>query len=129
MEKNTTINTASMTFTFTDNDGDMFAYFKLNPTDPRLLKKCRNIADFFLVADKDITSPSQGEEIVEKKFSEFLGYDCSESLFGRIGATTEMDDGRIFATHVLEALIAHIGPELQKRRQERIAKYTAEYSK
>ena len=129
MQKNTVIDTGSMTFTFTDNDGEMFAYFKLNPTDPRLLKKCKNMMDFFMGAGKNVSSPSQWEEIVEKKFSEFLGYNCSKSLFGRIAATDVMNDGRIFASHVLDAMIAHIGPEIQKRRQERVARYTDKYSK
>lgn len=127
MQKNTTINTGSMEFTFTDTDGDMFAYFKLNPTDPRLLKKCKTMRDFFLDAGKNISSPSQWEDTVVKKFSEFLGYDCSKSLFGRIAATDVMSDGRIFASHVLDTMIQHIGPEIQKRREAQKAKYTAKY--
>lgn len=129
MQNNTTINTDTMTFTFTDNHGDMFAYFRLNPTDPRLPKRCAKITAFFISAVENGFSDEQWEEAVEKKFSEFLGYDCSESLFGRIAATAVMKDGRIFANHVLDAMITHIGPELQKRRKERIAKYTDRYSK
>ena len=129
MQKNTTVGTGTMTFTFTDNDGDMFAYFKLNPTDPRLLKKCKAMMDFFLIAGKNISSPSQWEDVVVKKFSEFLGYDCSKSLFGRIAATDVMNDGRIFASHVLDAMITHVGPEIQKRKRERIERYTAKYTK
>ena len=129
MSQNTVIDTGSMKYTFTDKDGDVFAYFKLNPTDPRLLKKCKSMMDFFMTADESTKSPSQWEETVEKKFSEFLGYDCSKSLFGRIAATDVMKDGRIFASHVLDAMIAHIGPEIQKRRKERVEKYTARYAK
>ena len=129
MSQNTVINTRSMKFTFTDTDGEVFAYFKINPTDPRLLKKCKSMMDFFMTAGGNAKSPSQWEETVEKKFSEFLGYDCSKSLFGRIAATDVMEDGRIFASHVLDAMIAHIGPEIQKRRRERVEKYTARYAK
>lgn len=129
MNKHTVIDTGSVKFTFEDKDGEVFAYFKLNPTDPRLLKKCKSMMEFFMTAGEKVTSPSQWEETVEKKFSEFLGYDCSKSLFGRIAATDFMKDGRIFASHVLDAMITHIGPEIQKRRQERIEKYTAKYSK
>lgn len=129
MQNNTTINTNTMTFTFTDNHGDMFAYFRLNPTDPRLPQRCAKITSFFVNASKQRFSAEKWEEAIEKKFSEFLGYDCSESLFGRIAATSVMNDGRIFASHVLDAMIAHIGPELQKRKRERIEKYTANYSK
>lgn len=127
--KNTVIDTGSMTFTFTDKDGEQFAWFKLNPTDPRLPKKCKDMMDFFMVAGKNVSSPSQWEEMVVKKFAEFLGYDCSKSLFGRIAATDIMNDGRIFASHVLDTMILHVGPEIQKRRAERMEKYTAKYAK
>lgn len=127
MQKNTVINTGSVKFTFTDGDGDTFAWLKLNPTDPRLLKKCKTMMDFFMSAGKDVTSPSQWEETVEKQFCEFLGYDCRHSLFGRIAATDIMSDGRIFASHVLDVLIENVGPEIQKRREAQKAKYTAKY--
>lgn len=129
MQKNTVIDTGSMTFTFTDNDGDMFAWFKLNPTDPRMLKKCKTMAEFFLTAGKNARTPVEFEDIVEKKFCEFLGYDCRQSLFGRIAATDIMKDGRCFASHVLDVMIAHVGPEIKKRREKNLAKYTAKYAK
>lgn len=129
MQNNTVINTGSVKFTFTDTDGEIFAWFKLNPTDPRLLKRCKTMMDFFMDAGKNVRSPSQWEETVEKKFSEFLGYDCSRSLFGRIAATDVMSDGRIFASHVLDVLIANVGPEIQKRREAQKARYTAKYTK
>ena len=128
MQKNTVINTGSVKFTFEDKDGEIFAWLKLNPTDPRLLKKCKDMMDFFMGAGKNVTSPSQWEEIVEKKFSEFLGYDCRKSLFGRIAATDTMNDGRMFASHVLDVLITNIGPEIKKRREAQKAKYTAKYN-
>lgn len=129
MQKNTVIDTGSMTFTFTDNDGDMFAWFKLNPTDPRILKKCKTMAEFSLTAGKKARTPAELEDIVEKKFCEFLGYDCRQSLFGRIAATDIMKDGRYFASHVLDVMIAHVGPEIKKRREKNLAKYTAKYTK
>lgn len=129
MKKNYAIDTAPMVFNFTDNDGEVFAHFKLNPTDPRLLKKCKTMMDFFQTGLGGIASPSQREELIVKKFSEFLGYDCSESLFGRIAATDVMGDGRLFVSHIIDALAENIGPEIRKRRKERIEKYTAEFAK
>ena len=129
MQKNTVIDTDSMTFTFSDKDEEMFAWFKLNPTDPRVLKKIKNMMDAFMVIGKNARSASEYEEIVEKKFCEFLGYDCRQSLFGRIAATDIMKDGRCFASHVIDAMLAYVAPEIQRRRTERVAKYTAKYTK
>jgi hypothetical protein len=58
-----------------------------------------------------------------------LGYDCKKSLFGRIAATDIMADGRCFASHVLDVLAEHIGPEIRKRRAQLLARHTAKYQK
>lgn len=129
MLKNTVIDTGSMKFTFTDTDGDVFAWFKLNPTDPRLLNKCKEMESFFKSASEKRMSFADFEVTVENKFSEFLGYDCRKSLFGRIAATDILSDGRTFAAHILDVMIEHVGPEIQKRRDAQKAKYTEKYSK
>lgn len=129
MQKNMNIDTGAITFTFSDNDGEVFASFKMNPTDPRFLKRCKNMADFFETGEIKTQSPSEYEELVEQKFCEFLGYDCKASLFGRIAATGLMRDGRSFASHILEAMIENVAPELRRRRAENLARYTAKYSK
>ena len=132
MQKNMNIDTGAITFTFSDNDGEVFASFKMNPTDPRFLTRCKNMGNFFedVVAGAIKTpSPSEYEELVEQKFCEFLGYDCKASLFGRIAATDLMRDGRSFASHILDTMIENVAPELRRRRAENLARYTAKYSK
>lgn len=129
MEKNINLSTGSVTFNFTDTDGEVFASFKLNPTDPRLLKKCKNLADFFFSMAENRPSDVDYEELVEEKFSEFLGYDCKQQLFGRVAATAILKDGRIFAAHVLDALIANVGSEIKKRRAANVARYVSKYEK
>lgn len=129
MQNNTQIDTGSITFTFTNKDGEQFAWLKLNPTDPRMAGKCKNMADAFMVANEEVTSHAQWEELVEDKFCDFLGYDCKKSLFGRIAATDIMADGRCFASHVLDVLAEHIGPEIRKRRAQLLARHTAKYQK
>lgn len=128
MQKNTTIDTSSVHFTFTDNDGEVFASFKLNPTDPRLLKKCKEMADFFTSKSTHASDPLTFENTVEEMFCKFLGYDCRQSLFGRIAATDVMGDGNTFAAHVINTMIEHVGPEIKRRRAENLARYTAKYA-
>jgi hypothetical protein len=129
MHNNTNIDTGSITFTCTDNDGDQFSWMKLNPTDPRIMNKCKNMADAFMSSGDKFASHIQWEEFVEDKFCEFLGYDCKKSLFGRIAATDIMADGRCFASHVIDILVEHIGPEIRKRRAQILARHTAKYQK
>lgn len=131
---NSNINTGFMKFTFSDEDGDVFASFKLNPTDPRLMERCKNISKYFAdVANSGVKVESIDDMIsfelqVESKFCEFLGYDCRQSLFGQVAATDTMADGNIFAQHILDTIIASVASEIKKRRQENIAKHTAKYT-
>ena len=118
-------------FAFRDENGEIFASFKINPTDPRLVSRCKNIAKFFeniaTGTSKTVMDAEAKEKAVEDSFCDFLGYDCRNSLFGRIAATDIMADGRMFSNHVLDALIQHIGPEIAKRRRANIARYTGKY--
>lgn len=119
------------TFAFKDEEGAVFASFKINPTDPRLMERCKNIAKFFsdCAAGKveGANDAAAFEKMVEDKFCTFLGYDCRESLFGRVAATDVMADGRTFANHILDTMIQKIGPEIAARRRANIARYTAKY--
>lgn len=120
-----------VTFAFRDEDGDEFARFKINHTDPRLMSRCKNIADFFADVSKgnvkDVTNAEELEAAIQDKFCSFLGYDCRESLFGRVAAMDVMADGRTFAHHVLDVLVQKVGAEIAKRRRENIQKYTGKY--
>lgn len=128
---NANVKTGFVRFTFTDEDGDMFASFKINPTDPRLEKRCRSISEYFgnLAKTAENKPGAEFEEIVEDKFCEFLGYDCRTSLFGQVAATDIMADGRMFASHILDTMMQKIGPEIQKRRRANIDRYAGKYEK
>lgn len=131
---NSKISTGFVVFTFTDDDGEVFAKVKVRPSDPRLIGRCKNIAEFFTDLSKQpamnnsVEGAEKYEQIVADKFCEFFGYDCRESLFGMVAATDVMSDGRIFANHVLDAIVRNIGPEVEKRRRANIEKYTAKYA-
>ena len=116
-------------FTFTDSDGEIFARFRIDPTDPRLLKRAAKIGDDFYQISKSEITMEQKEERIEQAFCDFLGYDCKAELFGSVAAVSEMQDGTCFVVHVLDALLNYLGPEIRRRRKERISKYTARYTK
>lgn len=128
---NSVLNAGFLKFTFTDNDGDVFASFKIKPTDPRLMGRCKSISQFFddLAADsEEKRTPAQWEEIVEDKFCEFLGYDCRKSLFSQVAAT-DVIDGKMFANHILDAVVREVGPYLRRQRAQKIARHTGKYKK
>ena len=89
---NSVLDAGFLKFVFTDNDGDVFASFKIKPTDPRLMERCKKISKFFddLATDtQDMRTPAQWEDLVEAKFCEFLGYDClqyAQRLFRSFGS-------------------------------------------
>lgn len=129
----TNISTGFMEFRFTDEDGDVFASFKLNPTDPRLHARVKNVAAFFDdLAKTKAPATAQGfldvENAVEDKFCEFVGYDCRKTMFSRVAATDVMADGRMFLAHVMDVLLANVAPEIRRRREEHIRKYTQKYT-
>lgn len=122
------VDTGEMTLTFTNNHGESFASLRLNPTNPVFLARCKNMAEFF-ANPKRYASAEEFETEMEQKFCEFLGYDCKDSLFGKVGATAVMSDGRMFMFHVVDSLIQYVGPELRRRKAENLAKYVAKYRK
>ena len=122
------VDTGDMTFTFTNNEGEIFASFRMNPTNPVFLSRCKNMAEFF-AEPKQYETAEEFEEAMEQKFCEFFGYDCKATLFGRVGATAVMNDGRVFMMHVIDAMIQHVGPELRRRKAQNMAKYTAKYKR
>lgn len=115
-------------FTFTDNDGEIFARLQIDPTDPRLLKRASKIGEDFYQLSKSDTTMEQKEERIEQAFCDFLGYDCKSELFGSVAALSEIQDGTCFVVHVMEALLNYLGPEIKRRREDRIRKYTAKYT-
>ena len=76
-----------MKFTFTDEDGDTFAYFRMNPADIKLYDRLRSVdkkVEAISAQYKD--QESTGEltlelnNAIEDVFCYILGYDVRESL-------------------------------------------------
>lgn len=124
------VNVGWVKFTFTDEDGEVFASFKIKPTDPRLMERCKNISGFFkeLGSAGGEKTAAEWERIVEDKFCEFLGYDCRKSLFEQVAATDVLN-GKLFASHILDAVIREVGPYVRQRRAANIARHTGKYKK
>lgn len=127
-----------MKFTFTDEDGDTFAYFRMNPADIKLYDRLRSVdkkVEAISAQYKD--QESTGEltlelnNAIEDVFCYILGYDVRESLFGFMSATAILADGEPFYMRVLDIMTAAVGKEVEKRSKKmakNIEKYTEKYA-
>lgn len=138
MKANKQFSTGVIKFTFTDEDGEVFSSFKMNPTDVKLMSRAEEVAAYFEKRQNEEMNIETGEELVrynneiEEKINYLLGYDASNEIFGEITATTISPDGDIFAFVVLDFIMEKLKPEMEKRRknmQKAINKYTEKYTK
>lgn len=131
----TSLSSSFQKYQFTD-DGEVIAYFRMNPADIKLAQRLQNVGDFFEeLSDKMPENATLADAIkfndtIEEKICEVLGYDARASLFGMISATSIMADGNMFVLHVLDVIKEHAVPEIQKRNKAMaaaVAKHTAKY--
>lgn len=131
---NANVSTGLLSFTFTDEYGEVFSKFKLNPTDVNVAKRCAEVVDFFSSwNEKEISTIDEAVElnrILEEKVCYILGYDARESVFGEVTATTILEDGNMFGMFIMEAIANAVNEESMKRSkksEEAEKKYTAKY--
>lgn len=129
-----TISTGKMKFTFTDEDGDVFSAFRLNPSDVNLAKRCQEVAEQFgQQKDRQLSTIEDAVAYnteLEEKISYILGYDAKAAIFGEVSATTVLPSGELFAAVVLDTIAKEVEPEIKKRNQkmsDAVAKYTGKY--
>lgn len=124
-------------FTFKDEDGDVFASFRINPASPGLAKRAEEVANYFEQREKTVSEISSVDEWkkfsdeIEKKIVDLLGYDAHDDLFGVVEAATVLPDGSVFAMAVLDVIADTIEPEITRRAEQVQAKadyYAAKYN-
>ena len=136
MAVNTSIASSLIKFTFSDEDGDVVASFRLNPTDIKLAQRFQELSAYFenleSVAGENVTIEdvvAKNDEI-EENICKLLGYDARKQLFGFLPATTIMADGRMFVVHVVEKMREAVEPVIAERKAamtKAVEKYTAKY--
>lgn len=136
---NTKIDDGILTFTFTNNQNEIFASFRLNPTDVNIAARAEEVSAFFEKMEetvKNVASVKEAaklNELIQDKINYLLGYEASKDLFREpITATTVFGNGQMFANIVLDKVADAIAPEIEKRRkkmQAEVDKYTEKYTK
>lgn len=136
---NTKIDDGILMFTFTNNQNEIFASFRLNPTDVNIAARAEEVSAFFEKTEetvKNVTSAKEAaklNELIQDKINYLLGYEASKDLFREpITATTVFGNGQMFANIVLDKIADAIAPEIEKRKkkmQAEVDKYTEKYTK
>lgn len=136
---NTKIDDGILTFTFTNNQNEIFASFRLNPTDVNIAARAEEVSTFFEKMEETVKNVASAKEaaklneLIQDKINYLLGYEASKDLFREpITATTVFGNGQMFANIVLDKVADAIAPEIEKRRkkmQAEVDKYTEKYTK
>ena len=136
---NTKIDDGILVFTFTNNKGEVFSSFKLNPTDINVAARAEELEECFEQFKASVQKVTSGKEMaelnkqIEDKINYLLGYEASKDLFKEpITATTVFGNGQVFAYIVLDKIEEAIAPEIEKRKkkmQAAVNKYTEKYEK
>ena len=131
---NTKIDDGILTFTFTNNQNEIFASFRLNPTDVNIAARAEEVSAFFEKMEETVKNVASAKEatklneLIQDKINYLLGYEASKDLFREpITATTVFENGQMFANIVLDKVADAIAPEIEKRikkMQAEVDKYT-----
>lgn len=129
------INSGVQTYRFFDEEDSLITSFSINPADISLLTRCEETQEFFennkLEDAKTAKEMLEVNNAIEKQIDYLLGVETT--IFRKpLTATTVMPDGRTFAELILDTVLEHIKPELEKRakaKKERLDKYVAKYNK
>lgn len=121
-------------FVFRDDDGEEVAWFKINLMDARMPGKLGEISKYIRELSIDgsvVEKLEQLDNALTEKFSYLLGYDCRDTLFGRLSPTTVFSDGDMFTTKVLNQIAEAFTEEVKERAAQRAAaveRFTAKYN-
>lgn len=133
---NRKFNTGRIKFTFTDENGEVFSSFRMNPTDANVIARAEEISEYFNKRKLEVDEIVSGKDLakynkeIEDKINYVLGYDASKEIFGEITATTISPDGEIFGVVLMDFIVEKLKPEIEKRKKTMnaaIEKYTKKY--
>lgn len=136
---NTGIGSTFLTFTFSDEDGEVLSSFKMNPADIKVAVRSEEVSKYLderkaaLSGRMTMADMAEFNDELEEKICYVLGYDARSELFkAPLTATTILPSGDLFAVLVMEKIVEAVKPEIEKRRanmEKAAAKYTGKYDR
>lgn len=131
---NTSVSVGKLNFTFTDEDGNAFSSFRMNPADFSIAARCSEVSEYFSehedISGESIEGVLLFNKELEEKICYILGYDARDSIFGEVSAATVLPNGDLFAMVVLDTIAKAVKSESEKRAKksdDAVKKYTAKY--
>ena len=133
--KKVSVGAALTRIEFTDDDGILCGFLKINLTDIRLAKRLEDIAEYFSNYQFSGDSAERLQELdkaLVQKFSYLLGYDCETTLFGVLSPTSITGSGEIFANFVIQEISEVFDQQIKEKAAARAAamkKHTEKYER
>lgn len=133
--KKVSVGAALTRIEFTDDDGILCGFLKINLTDIRLAKRLEDIAEYFSNYQFSGDSAERLQELdkaLVQKFSYLLGYDCETTLFGVLSPTSITGSGEIFANFVIHEISEVFDQQIKEKAAARAAamkKHTEKYER
>lgn len=133
-KKTTVIKSGLIKRELIDEDGDVVASYKLDPTDVKLAMRLEECSEFFEKFGKNLPKNSGLKELfefnrqIEEKIDYILGKDASKSIFSEYSAVSFDDNGTMFIEKVYECLkkdlegVLNSRAKAMSRRAEKLAK-------
>ncbi len=131
IEKN--VGNALTKIEFKDSDGALLGWLEINLIDERFIGRLAGFAQYFRSYKEegnDVKRERNLNQTVKERFSELLGYQCDETLFGRLNPLTVLENGETFIGVIMRTITQEFIDEARRRMAAKTAairKHTEKY--
>lgn len=131
---NTNIDDGLIHFTFTNNAGEVFSKFHINPTDVGLASRSQEVVKYLEELSKQefstVESIQKLDEMIAERVDYLLGYEASKTIFpAPYTPTTILPDGSMFVNTVISVIEKALRSEIEDRikKMKKVEKATEKY--
>lgn len=139
MSERITVATGAKTYEIADTEGNVLGYFRFVPTDMGILDRYKEVENYFDNIAKSIDDQEDMDSAfpelvagVKEKIDYLFHAPVSDSFFAITNPFTLLDDGQMFAEHIINVVGEVIEREMKTRselQKKKIEKYTSKYKK
>ena len=129
------VNTGMIKVPVLDEDGEELGFIRFNPTDADLIKRYREVGEYFksladVAEDKDIDALIAISDGVKEKLDYLFNSNVSETLFLKCSPLSPMEDGSVYLFVVMEAIEQLVSQVMDDRiaKMRKVEEATKEYN-
>lgn len=132
------IDDGSKAYEIENQDGEVIGVFRFNPSDSNIVRRYeavqKAIEEYAGKLDDDSSTEvwNAAQDELEKRVSELVGADLSQSFFAVCGAFSPMANGKLYIENVIDVIGQIIQKETKarmKKAQAHMDKYLKDYKK